>query len=225
MLKRPKTIKFASLLSYVPKSRWETEKLSSERLTEYRLGVEYMKSLKHADVQPDGLISIYDSIAKWCKDGNLFPDFFPNSAVLIPIPGSSLTKPDTMWAPKMLAKSLVDAELGSSVATCISRVAYVPKSATSSPKDRPMPAKHYQTMEITRMVTEPTSILLVDDVVTRGATFLGAAHRVAELYPSVDIHAFAAMRTVSNSKAFRHVLDPCHGTITLLDDGRLQRLP
>ena len=35
------------------------------------MSVEYMKSLKRADVQPDGLISIYDSVAKWCADGRL----------------------------------------------------------------------------------------------------------------------------------------------------------
>ena len=181
--------------------------------------------MKRADVQLDGLISIYDSIAKWCADGRLFPNFFSRGAVLIPIPGSSLTKPDTMWASKMLAESLVNVGLGSSVAICISRVAYVQKSATSSPKNRPTPMKHCETMAVTRMVTEPTSILLVDDVVTRGATFLGAACKVAELYPNVDVRAFAAMRTVSDGNVFGHIMDPCDGTITLLDNGRSLRRP
>lgn len=225
MLKIPGTLKFASLLSYVPKRRWEGKKLSSERLTEFKQGGEYMWSLKRADVQPDGLISVYDGVAKWCRDRRLFSDFFSRGAVLIPVPGSPLTKPDTMWAPKMLAESLVAVGLGSSVATCISRVAYVPKSATSSPMDRPMPAKHCETMAITPMVTEPTKILLVDDVVTRGATFLGAAGRVAGLYPNADIRAFAAMRTVSNSNEFNHVMDPRIGTITLKDDGHSLRRP
>lgn len=52
------------------------------------MSVEYMKSLKRADVQPDGLISIYDSVAKWCADGHLFPDFFSKGVVLIPIPAA-----------------------------------------------------------------------------------------------------------------------------------------
>lgn len=225
MLKLPRTLKFASLLSYVPKRRWDDKKFSDERLTRFKLSVEYMRSLKHADVPPVGLLSIYDSIAKWCADGRLFPNFFSSGAVLIPIPGSSLTKPDTMWAPKILAESLVSVGLGSSVATCISRVAYVRKSATSSPEDRPMPIKHCETMAVTRMVTEPASILLVDDVVTRGATFLGAACRVAELYPNVDIRAFAAMRTVSDGNTFNDIMDPCDGTITLLDNGHSRRRP
>lgn len=225
MLKLHETLKFASLLSYTPKRWWKDKRLSDERLAEFEMSVEYMKSLKRADVQPDGLISIYDSVAKWCADGRLFPDFFSKGAVLMPIPGSSLTKPNTMWTSKMLAKSLINAGLGSSVATCISRVTYVQKSATSRPENRPLPIKHCETMAVTPMVTEPTSILLVDDVVTRGATFLGAACRVAESYPKADIKAFAAMRTVSDGDAFNGIIDPCDGVITLRDNGHSLRSP
>lgn len=102
---------------------------------------------------------------------------------------------------------------------------YVPQSATSRPENRPLPIKHCETMVVAPTVTEPTSILLVDDVVTRGATFLGAACSMAESYPKADIKAFAAMRTVSNGDTFKGIIDPCDGDITLRDDGHSLRRP
>ncbi len=75
------------------------------------------------------------------------------------------------------------------------------------------------------MITEPTNILLVDDLVTRRATFLGAASRIAEMYTNTNIKAFAAMRTISNGSEFSDIIDPRNGTIVLLSNGRSQRRP
>lgn len=55
--------------------------------------------------------------------------------------------------------------------------------------------------------------MIVDDVVTRGATLLGAASRLSEAYPQASIRAFAAMRTVSNPDEFREIRDPVMGKI------------
>ncbi|MDA4132801.1 MAG: phosphoribosyltransferase, partial [Thaumarchaeota archaeon] len=56
-------------------------------------------------------------------------------------------------------------------------------------------------------------LLLVDDIVTRGATLLGAANRLAEAFPDARIRGFAAMRTVSNPSDFVDAYQPCTGTI------------
>lgn len=74
-------------------------------------------------------------------------------------------------------------------------------------------------MKVERMVTDPESILLVDDLVTRGSTFLGAAYRIAESYPNARIKAFAAMRTVSNLDEFKGVGDWREGIITPTHNG------
>lgn len=221
--KLPESVRFASLLSYVPESRWRGLALSQERLDELKAGREYVLALKRDYNQPNGLLSIYDSIAKWCADYNLFSDFFSNDATLVPVPGSTLTKPDTLWTPRLLAEALVRQGLGSSVATCLSRVVPVPKSAFSKPEDRATPTQHCESMEVERMLMVPKNILLVDDLVTKGSTFLGAACRIAELYPNTRIKAFAAMRTVSQERDFVRIMEPCEGTITPTRNGRSRR--
>lgn len=61
----------------------------------------------------------------------------------------------------------------------------------------------------------PQEILLVDDIVTRGTTMLGAASRLRDVFPGVHIRAFAAMRTITPPATFNAIYDPCKGEITL----------
>ena len=67
--------------------------------------------------------------------------------------------------------------------------------------------------------------MLVDDVVTRGATLLGAANRLAESYPDAQIAAFVALRAVSNPSEFKEVKDAVDGFITLQPNGGTLRRP
>ena len=218
----PESIKFASLLSCVPKSRWRN--LDPKRLSpELEAAYDYTIALKQDRIQPGGPLHIYDSVASWCVDYDLFRDFFSSTTVLVPVPGSSMTHPDTLWVAKLLSGALVKHGLGSSVCVCLSRRVSVAKSAFSKPQDRPTPARHCETMVVANMVAEPTDILLIDDVVTRGATFLGAACRIAQRYPNANIKAFAAMRTVGNRHEFMKVLDPRTGNITPTADGHYRR--
>jgi len=53
------------------------------------------------------------------------------------------------------------------------------------------------------MLMAPASIVLIDDILTRGHTFLGAAWRLHEAFPETKIVAFAAMRTISKEKELR----------------------
>lgn len=220
----PKSIKYASLLSYVPKSRWRSLESAESLPYKIKVAYEYTIALKQDRIQPGGL-HIYDSVAKWCADYGLFRDFFSGTAILVPVPGSSLTRPNTLWVAKLLSDALVRHGLGSGLCACLSRRMSVPKSAFSKPQDRPTPTRHCETMAVANMVTEPTNILLIDDVVTKGATFLGAACRITQTYPNANIKAFAAMRTVSNMHEFKEVLDPCTGNIAPTADGHSKRTP
>lgn len=74
-------------------------------------------------------------------------------------------------------------------------------------------------MEMKHMVMEPKKILLVDDVITRGSTSLGAACRISEIYPEVEVKAFAPLRPISRLSDFNHMEDPKIGFIELCDDG------
>ena len=80
-------------------------------------------------------------------------------------------------------------------------------------------------MSVTGILSKPDEIILVDDVVTRGATLLDAANRLADAFPETPIRAFAAMRTISNPEEFNELYDPCVGTIDLRESGDTLRRP
>lgn len=65
----------------------------------------------------------------------------------------------------------------------------------------------------------------MDDVITRGATLLGAVNKLADAFPNAKIRAFAFMRTMSNSAEFVNIFDPRKGKIILRDDGSTIRRP
>lgn len=170
-------------------------------------------------------LSVYDNIAKWCADRKVFPNFFTKETVAIPVPSSSLTTDDTFWAPKLLTEALVRQNLASDAIPCLSRVKPIRKSSECKPVDRPIPREHYESMRVESSLTQPTNILLVDDLFTQGSTFLGAANRIAEIYPNAQIKGFAAMRTVGWVNNFNNVWDPVTTTITLTRSGKAYRPP
>lgn len=155
-------------------------------------------------------------VSRMSRISNLsFAHFFDVKPILVPTPNSSLAKPGTLWVPRRLAAAMVRHGLGQSVVECLKRVKPLRKAATSTSSDRPTAAEHYESMEIQKGLSEPREILLVDDVVTRGATLIGAANRLAEAFPDSRIRAFAAIRTTSSPSEFRGIVDPRVGTIQL----------
>ncbi|MBI1664074.1 MAG: hypothetical protein IS860_11460 [Nitrosopumilus sp.] len=73
-------------------------------------------------------------------------------------------------------------------------------------------------MKVKELLDTPREIVLVDDVITPGATTLGAVNRLADAFPNAKIRVFAAMRTISNPDEFSEIIQPCIGTITLLNE-------
>jgi adenine/guanine phosphoribosyltransferase-like PRPP-binding protein len=134
-------------------------------------------------------------------------------------------QPDTLWVPERIAVAMVGVGIGKIVASCIVRVKPVPKAAFSVPADRPTPLVHYESTVVQGLLSEPDEIVLVDDIVTRGATLLGVANRLADAYPKTFIRAFAAMRTISSPNEFEKEYDPCKGTIELRPQGDTLRRP
>ncbi|HJW18946.1 MAG TPA: hypothetical protein VJ571_00110 [Candidatus Nitrosotalea sp.] len=147
-----------------------------------------------------------------------FAEYFKTNPVLVPTPNSSLNRLGTLWVPQRIATALVRKGLGSKVVECLSRVTPLPKSATSLAANRPKAFEHYDSMKVKKILHEPDEILLIDDVVTRGSTLLGAANKLADAFPHAHIRAFAAMRTISSQSDFTKINDPCTGTITLVND-------
>jgi hypothetical protein len=64
----------------------------------------------------------------------------------------------------------------------------------------------------------PRRVVLIDDVVTRGATFLGAASRVQSEIADAEIKAFALARAITD-REIEAIRDPVVGSIELGEGG------
>ncbi len=201
------SLEFGSLLTYSPKGLDSGKKSKS-----------VMRALKD-DIfvsNPPILTSEFISnILKERKTSLPFAHFFETKPILVPIPNSSLTREGTLWVPQRLANALHKNGLGVAVVDILRRIVPLRKAATSLSKERPTALQHFNSLEVQKVLSSPKEILLVDDIVTRGATLLGAANRLKEVFPRVHIQAFAAMRTISPPDPFKDIIDPCIGEITL----------
>jgi len=150
--------------------------------------------------------------------------FLAPTAVLVPVPRSSLLLPNALWPSLNLAGALVRGGLGARVLECLRRSEAIPKSALAPSGQRPTPQRHYDTLEIVECVEEPDLLCLVDDVVTKGATLLGAAGRLKDRYPDAEIRAFAAVRTLGLQPDIDRIIEPCVGKIRF-QEGEAVREP
>lgn len=216
------TLEFGALLTYTP--RGQSANMQDSR--------EFMIALKNErfveDLRNGKLILMSDWIAKTIQRNITtlpFAPFFRPNTILVPAPKSSLMRPDTLWIPERIASALTKIGFGNKVISCLTRNKSVPKAASSLAKDRPKAIDHYKTMRVTGILSKPEEIVIIDDIVTRGATLLGAANLLADAFPETPIRAFAAMRTISNPNEFNGLYDPCIGTIVLQKNGETLRRP
>ena len=215
-------LEYGSLLSYTP--RGNSNKIQHAR--------DFMLALKNErfveDPQTGNPVLMSEWIAKTIQRNITtlpFASFLKPNTILIPTPKSSLTRPGTLWVPERIALALTKMGFGNKAISCLTRTKSVPKAASSLAKNRPTAIDHYKSMSVTGILSKTEEIVLVDDVVTRGATLLGAANRLADAFPETHIRAFAAMRTISNPAEFNGLYDPCVGTIELRESGDTLRRP
>ncbi len=211
-------LQFGSLLTYTPRGGSAEAKLSKD--------VMYLLKKDGFTGTPPILMSEW--IAKITQEKMMelpFASFFGSNTILVPAPRSSLMQPNSLWVPERIATALVKRGIGKSVSACLTRKTAVPKAAFCAPQDRPTAADHYTSIFVQGGLAEPDEILLIDDVVTRGATLIGAANRLADSFPRTHIRAFAAVRTISNASEFQRIYNPCVGTIDLLETGESFRTP
>ena len=204
-------MEFGSLLTYSPYGTTDEEKRS----------MTFRSKLKSDGYLETEQILMTQYIARGIKD-NLkklpFADFFKSNPILVPTPNSSLTKANTLWVPQRLAAALVNNGLGVEVSPCLKRTNSLRKSHTISSTNRPKALEHYDTMAVQKEFTEPDEILLIDDFITRGSTFMGAANRLKDAFPNANIRGFAGIRTISQSRDFRKIYHPCKGQISLFHE-------
>jgi len=199
-------IRFGSFLVYAPRGTSEV----SRRAKRF---VRALKEERLVGVPPQ---SPSDYAARRLGDESpLLGGLFLESALLVPVPRSSLPVEGGIWPALNIASALVRYGLGAAVLPCLTRVKAVPKSAFAASGTRPKPIEHYDSIQGTKMVTDRPSLCLVDDVITKGATLLGAASRLQETYPQARVMAFALVRTLGFVDDIERIVEPATGTITL----------
>lgn len=146
------------------------------------------------------------------EDSSRLAGFFFSDDVLVPVPRSSPRSRGT-WVAAELAQALVRAGVGSVAWPGLRRICAVRKSATAASRARPTVARHYESFEVERVSFGVASLMLIDDVITRGRTLLAAAARLTEAFPGTPVRAFALLRTRGLIRGVEHLLEPCTGEI------------
>lgn len=165
----------------------------------------------------------------------------PAGTLWVPVPGHAVAPPPRNWkiglhaggallyhcSARTICEKLKE-HLSICWAPILSRKLSVPPSRGRA-SDRPLASQHAESLEWDRSVlilTGARRIVLVDDIVTRGATLLGAARcLLSTLNSDIEVFGLALVRTISQEVHFKTCLDPVLGTIRLLPDGQTQRSP
>lgn len=185
-----KSVICKSLFSYTPKP--DSDRSQEAKTMTY--------NVKNDSMVAEG-VTMSKHVAQKISQEAKLSDYFPFGTILVPVPRSSLSSECGLWPAKRITEALSEVGIGMSV-DCLRRIQAVPQSSRSKSKNRPKPLEHYNTMEVQGTLTRPSRIVLVDDVVTSGATILAAASRIKEAFPDVQPEAFAVVKTVSDQNAF-----------------------
>jgi hypothetical protein len=153
---------------------------------------------------------------------SILETLFRDSPLFVPVPRSSLAVEGGIWPAYNIASALVRQGIGATILPCLERVKAVPKSAFAASGTRPKPIDHYESIRATKMVADRESLCLVDDVITKGATLLGAASRLHEMYPQATVSAFALVRTLGFVDDIGRIVESAVGMITLRGDEALR---
>lgn len=114
---------------------------------------------------------------------------------VVPVPGHSRYREGDLWPSLSIAGWLHHFGVGQEVRPCVKRTVKVDKSATAAPGKRPTVKTHLESIAVDHNLVPPTSVLLADDVVTRGATMAACAIAIQRTWPNASVKAFAIART------------------------------
>ena len=171
----------------------------------------------------DARRNVLRRIAELCKaqESKAFKGTFGPDVTLVPVPRSAPRRtPDTLWPGLSLATALQEHALGRDVQELLVRTRAVPDAHGSAGDERPTVSTLSGSLRWRGdLGSNLERIVLVDDVVTRGTTFLSARDVIQDIQPGLEVEGFAAIRTMS-FEVVENPLDPVTGTITLTADGR-----
>lgn len=177
--------------------------------------------LKEADAR--FMVRYAGRVREQTQSASVLAGFFLSGDLLVPVPRSA-PKMGGVWAAAELAQALVQEGIGAETWRGLQRISAVNKSATAAKGLRPSVARHYESFRLAPPKVQPASVVIIDDVISRGRTLLAAAARVREAFPEAKIRAFALLRTQSFVSILPNLLEPCRGEIRWMD-GDARRNP
>lgn len=212
-------MEFGSLWSYLTAGGREGSNLSNERAKEADLSYQITRKLKRDALSKSRAYSgmtmsrAVARITRECLEHLPFGRFFDSKPILVPVPTHHRHGEEDLWVSERLADAMEKEGLGIKK-MCLMRHAGIRSSKECLPEDRPTAEEHFQTMKVSEAIPDGRGFLLVDDVITRGATLMGAARRLGEAHRGCKIRAFAAVRAISNGAEFDRCWLSCRGAIS-----------
>ncbi len=171
---------------------------------------------------------VLERIAVRCgeRQGTDFEGFFTPTSTLVPVPTSAPARaPDTLWPGLSIAEALLDQGLGRDVQELLVRTVRVPRAHEQLAADRPRVDELAASLEWRGdFGSGLEQVVLVDDVVTRGTTFLAAREVIHRTEPWLEVRGFAAVRTMSFN-VVTEPLSPVIGRVELQANGWGRRDP
>jgi phosphoribosylpyrophosphate synthetase len=211
-------LRFGAFLSYSP--RGDSDEIRRSREWTYALKRDAPMG---AQRRPTSQL-VAERVRARLEDGPL-GELFSSTTSLVPVPGAGLWRPGDLWVSAATASALCRVGLGAEMLPCLRRRTPIRRSSQQQdPAVRPSVAEHAESMAVDVRIPAPVRILLIDDVVTRGATLLAAASRLVEAWPGIEVCAFAVVRTISNPSKFDAIYAPVVGTIAF-DGEQTRRRP
>ncbi len=210
---------FASLLAYTPHGEREAAVRSKQTALKF-------KDNRVVDAGSRGWLPVASYFAIRLAEvlsTSPFPRWF-EGACLVPMPRSAPLKSGALWPAAALAEAMLASGLGVAVCPVLERAVAVRKSAYCLPGERPAPGEHTASLRVVAAL--PMGVkraVIIDDIVTRGASLLGAARRLRASVDAAEILGFAAVRRVDDAE-FVAMMAPCTGLIRE-EAGRVIRRP
>lgn len=221
-------LRFGSFLAFSPKGEAELHRASRRLRTAIKNDSTY-RERSAIELAIERLVEVRPAELE---------EFFGLDVCLVPAPRSAPFPPrdlriplqgardaDFLWVPRRICQTLVVAGLAGSWRPLLRRDFRVTQSATAAPEDRPSPLEHFQSLSCSQELVSATRLVVVDDVVTRGATLLACGSRLKEAYPQTVISNFALLRTISNFAELVQIRAPVAGRISLRPQGDTLRRP
>lgn len=134
------------------------------------------------------------------------------------MPRSAPLLPGALWPADRIAHALVSRGLAAGVSPALERFQAVSKSAVAARGQRPSVQQHYDSLRAQALTDVTNRIVIIDDVLTKGATALAAASRLAETYPHARIAVFATIRTKGLVPDVDTLLEPVTGMVRLVGE-------